>query len=784
MVALSSTWQEIEWWEDSTNDPNQKVRWRVIARCEEDVADNSSDVYFYVQKRITNGSAGWAEYPVTKSMVITGTGASSDSHRASMSWTFGRTTSTEWADADGNFSDAYWSNVKHNSDGTLTIRAHITGDRVVSGSIDTYVDLVLPTIPRASIPTTNKSSITLDGVNSMIITTNRKSSNFTHTLTFVSGSASLTVNNVGSSYTWLPSMSRWGDRVWSVTNATVTITCTTYSGSTQIGSPQSITVTLKKDTRASTAKFDKTAIVLDGTNKFTLTITRAISAFTHTVTYKQAGATDFVVENVGTSTQFQPGVSRMAYCSAVKNPVTVTLSTYNAGFKVGSTKTYTIYLNVDTSVYKPTIGTISVTENNSSVSSVMGGNGFVKLLSNITASIPYGVSDSNYVTLASGTAVLGSQQTQNYTLSGTSQTKSLTQSKLTATSLVATVKDTRGVSASKTKTLTVRDYSLISIVSTSVQRTNSSGTPSSSGTYCKYTVKVSCHTGSYNGQNNTITLQWRYKKHSSSTWSAWTTLSTTDTGSGTGTTTTYSLSRTVGQGTLQNVQYDIQFRATDLFVTDTSPNMILYEGIPVYSWGADHFDVYGTLHIHDRDDPAKFTTIGAVGYMPPSVTLTDCDDATQYGVRYIANADTVNKPTSSGWYQLYVFPQGANYRTQIAFLTNTQGSRIFVRSNNDNGWGAWRELAEYIANPLTTQAYTSASVSCSANSTGSTTISVTVPTGYKFVGIMETWSNGAVVPSYSNNTVLSNGSVTVYWMNPTASAITCTFSVNVLFTKL
>ena len=160
-VNINSTWKEIEWWQDSTNDPNQNVRWRLIARCEEDVSGNYSNVYFWVQKRITNGASGWAEYPANKSMHVTCTGAQSDTHSANITWTFGRTTSTDWIDADGDYTDAYWSQVKHNADGTATIRAYITGDRVVSGSIDTYVDLALPTIPRASTATVSSNPLTI-----------------------------------------------------------------------------------------------------------------------------------------------------------------------------------------------------------------------------------------------------------------------------------------------------------------------------------------------------------------------------------------------------------------------------------------------------------------------------------------------------------------------------------------------------------------------------------------------------------------------------------------------
>lgn len=85
---------------------------------------------------------------------------------------------------------------------------------------------------------------------------------------------------------------------------------------------------------------------------------------------------------------------------------------------------------------------------------------------------------------------------------------------------------------------------------------------------------------------------------------------------------------------------------------------------------------------------------------------------------------------------------------------------------------------------LRTQWFTSASVSCAANDAGSVSIPITVPDGYKFIGIIGVCSNGAVVPCYSNSSSITNGQVTVWWRNPTGSSMTCTFSVNVLLIRI
>lgn len=151
MANITSKWAEVDWWSDATSDANVKAYWRVIARCEESNSDNYSNVYFYVQKSITNTAGGWANYPATKSIKITGTGAANDTHSATATWNFGYCDSSEWVDASGSYSDFYWSKVRHNNDGTLTVQAHITGDRITAGfPIDTYITLTFPTIPRGS----------------------------------------------------------------------------------------------------------------------------------------------------------------------------------------------------------------------------------------------------------------------------------------------------------------------------------------------------------------------------------------------------------------------------------------------------------------------------------------------------------------------------------------------------------------------------------------------------------------------------------------------------------
>lgn len=124
--------------------------------------------------------------------------------------------------------------IAHNADGTKTVSvsaSHPTGISLGIGSLSGSYKLA--TIPRASTPTLSASSANLGS--NITIYTNRKSSSFTHKIVCAMGSYSKTISNVGSS-TSLSLDTSLADYITSATSATMKITCTTYSGSTNIGS--------------------------------------------------------------------------------------------------------------------------------------------------------------------------------------------------------------------------------------------------------------------------------------------------------------------------------------------------------------------------------------------------------------------------------------------------------------------------------------------------------------------------------------------------------------------
>lgn len=140
-------------------------------------------------------------------------------------------------------------NIGHNSDGakTLSVSASMTHS-VFDADKHTYTK-TLPTIPRASNFTIPSSCYLNESFN---ITISRKSTAFTHKITYTCGSASGTVaSNVGAgssatsiSYSWNPPDSL-GKQFPNTTSKTCTIKVQTYNGSTAIGSAVSKNITFK-----------------------------------------------------------------------------------------------------------------------------------------------------------------------------------------------------------------------------------------------------------------------------------------------------------------------------------------------------------------------------------------------------------------------------------------------------------------------------------------------------------------------------------------------------------
>lgn len=152
--------------------------------------------------------------------------------------------------------------IAHSSDGTksfsLSCEAGIYTYAVSATASGTHT---LNTIPRAS--SISMSAGTLGTASTIKIT--RASSSFTHTITYKFGSSTgtITTKTTGTSVSWTPALTL-ANQIPNATSGTATLTCTTYNGSTSVGTT---TISVKLSVPASVIPTitSLTATRVDGT---------------------------------------------------------------------------------------------------------------------------------------------------------------------------------------------------------------------------------------------------------------------------------------------------------------------------------------------------------------------------------------------------------------------------------------------------------------------------------------------------------------------------------------
>lgn len=592
MVYVGSSWVELDYW-TSPSWGSYDARLRVLAYSTQDIASNTSRIYFKLQKRVTGGSA-YQYDPLD--FQITGSGAKGDSHSATQTWTFGSVSDTSWVDVGGDTSDMYWSSVKHNDDGTLTLTANAEGDRILGGSFDTDITIQLPTIARASKPTGSPNPLTIGSSGATLtINTNRKSSSFMHTVKVQCGSWSWTssARAVGASVNVTIPYSVIAQFSATSKSASATVTCTTFSGTTQIGSAQTCSVTFQ----------------------------------------------------------------------------------------------------INTSVDHPNIGTVTLSEGNARVASIVATpNTFVQGISTLEVSAPITVSGS-YTQLDKVTVANGADN-KTYTLSGTSGTLNYSCANNRTTWLTITAYDKRGTTAVSKPAWTLLSYAPLTL-------TASVGRVSATGSTATGQISGVAYGGDYGQSTNSLTVTYRWKLHDSTTWTDGSqTYTLPISGSGQQ---NYSHAITFSESFDYQYQYDIEFTVNDLFSTAVYTCQLM-QGLPIISWDENEVDVFGNLHIHDRDNPTVWQDVFygfdglAMGDGVKNILMNLTPTETKSGITYTKNGDgsvscsgtyTANSwhyigeiTLEAGTYILSGCPYGGGTSTYTLRASNTNDSGLGTDSGN------------------------------------------------------------------------------------------------------
>lgn len=278
----------------STNLITAKITWEETSV---DIANNTSTVlvkliYHKGDSEIPTYGAGY--FTIT----VNGTDYSNNGYR---NWHYA-----------GDYEGVYVTvNIPHNADGSKSLSISVKEGRIggTTGLSKTTGSgtATLTNIPRAS--TISCTNGNFGGA--VTVTVTRASSSFTHTLKFSIGSSySETKTGVGTSLSYTVPAS-WAASIPAGTSTTMAVTCTTYSGSTQIGSATSTTCTISVPSSWAASASISASLggtkgdsnqVLKGLTTVTLTCTGTATTGSSISSYKWSGGSTATTASITCST--------------------------------------------------------------------------------------------------------------------------------------------------------------------------------------------------------------------------------------------------------------------------------------------------------------------------------------------------------------------------------------------------------------------------------------------------------------------------------------------------
>ena len=257
--------------------------------------------------------------------------------------------------------------VSHKADGTGSIKVRTYMDTGISaGVVEKSVSETLTTIPRTSTFSASASSVYISANssdttdNKVTFTITRASSSFTHKLTYKFGSTSGTIgSDIATSKEWTVPTSL-ATQIPNATSGTCTIECTTYSGSTAIGSKK-LNLTLKvKSTVIPTVDFTVAEAVSSIATAFGVYV-KSLSKLKITAT--GSGASGSTIKSYKITANGSTYNSSSATTDLLKSSgtITITVTVTDSRSRTGSTsKKITVY-----NYAKPVISRFNVTRCNS-----------------------------------------------------------------------------------------------------------------------------------------------------------------------------------------------------------------------------------------------------------------------------------------------------------------------------------------------------------------------------------------------------------------------------------
>lgn len=373
-------------------------------------------------------------------------------------------------------------------------------------------------------------------------------------------------------------------------------------------------------------------------NTYTLTITKYVSSYTHTVRYGFGTLSGTIATGVNTSCTWTPDRTML---SVIPNQTSnsnlwIYCDTYNGSTLVGTSRlNLTMRTSAAYSAPEITVATVTETSSGYGITDAQT----VQLLS--TKSIAVTANTQDYSSLVS-IAVTNGAQTVTYSPSSTvtSASTTFTMSNLTTGYYTITVTDGRGYTYSTSVTTTFYEYILPTITSAAIDR------PTPTADYGTLTLAGAVYKGTVGSYNNALTVSYTYVESGTSVVNTGsTTITPSYAGDGA---TTYSVRNlTLSDVFSYQKQYDVTITITDTIGSTATATVHVILGIPVYSWGAEHFDVYGEFHIHDRETLSTALKMSA-NTVIPNIKFAEVVHNTTYSLSATTTSVTFSLPDDFG----------------------------------------------------------------------------------------------------------------------------------------
>lgn len=366
-------------------------------------------------------------------------------------------------------------------------------------------------VPAATVPTL--SATTCQMGKTFTITTNRQSSNFTHTIDYTFGTRKGTIKT-GVTTSCDCTVIDLAAYCNNATSGTCTISCKTYNGTALVGTKTAtLTLTVQDESvptlSASTVAMGNTVTVYTNSKS---------GNFKHKISYSFNGATGNIATSATASAAWKVPLDLAKQIKdKPRGTGTITCITYNGDKKVGTEKTVQFTATVpNNSTTQPKLSAFNLKPFGSIPSDFSGLyiQGKTGVQASFTASSTHSIIDS-YKILIGGATYSGNPATSGFFTAPGSKT------------IKGTVTDARGYSASISKTFDVIAYTRPTIVpykgerAIICERCTSDGTLSDTGMYLKIKAGRSySKVMSGTTQKNFCELGYRYKTSSSNSYSA------------------------------------------------------------------------------------------------------------------------------------------------------------------------------------------------------------------------------------------------------------------------